>query len=78
MKNFETESAVMPGSETHNGCGCNGNKHQQSIDGQAGNNRGSCGCGGHGKKHGVRTANTPRDIADDFSGGRHQLGLRGK
>ena len=47
-------------------------------DGSPKKHRCACGCGGKGKRHGVRTENTPKDVPDDFSDGRLQLGLQGK
>lgn len=75
------ESAKMGDMNGH-GCGCGGHGKSQGRCGDGhGHGRsghGSCGCGGKGKHHGVRTENTPPNAPEDISGGRRQLGLRGK
>ncbi|MDR6939039.1 hypothetical protein [Arcanobacterium hippocoleae] len=76
MKEYEAENMHLAEMKTHDAAR---NEHRavEKASTQTGCG-GGCGCGGHGKKHGVRSENTPADIADDFSHGRPQLGLRGK
>ncbi|WP_193325995.1 hypothetical protein [Trueperella pecoris] len=68
--------------QTGCGCGGHGKGHGRCGGGHGHGARhaghGGCGCGGKGKHHGVRTDKTPQGAPDDISGGRRQLGLRGK
>ncbi len=65
------------------GCGCAGKRHEATAPHtvttpkQEGCRGGNCGCGGKGKRKGIRTENTPFNAPDDISEGRNQLGLRG-
>ncbi|MBM7825637.1 hypothetical protein JOD55_001464 [Arcanobacterium pluranimalium] len=61
--------------EAHGGAhGHGGHGH----GGHGGCGGGRCGCGGKGKRAGMHTEATPANAPADISGGRTQLGLRGK
>ncbi|WP_200829203.1 hypothetical protein [Arcanobacterium ihumii] len=68
--------------EVKNGCGCGSHGHgghgHGHSRGHGGCGGGNCGCGGRGKRPGVVTEATPKNAPQDISGGRTQLGLRGK